>query len=85
MASYLFIAEILQLYYRGPRKYFHDIFNYFDITSIVLPVITMPRIVKSFQVSNGFGNVDPDDDINLKALIAFSILVIWIQFVGFIL
>src|ERR1043165_3492702 len=48
MASYLLITELLQLHYRGPRKYFGSIFNCLDITSVVLPVITMSIILKFY-------------------------------------
>jgi hypothetical protein len=81
MALYLFVTEILQLYYRGPRKYFKNFYNYFDVISIVLPVIAMSVLLKNFKFSTGFESVDPDDT-RLTALISFSNFILWIQFVG---
>jgi hypothetical protein len=78
LAAYLFITEMFQLYYRGPRKYFKNIFNYFDVASIILPVSAMFKILKNFTAVGRVGIVDKND----MALIAFSIFIIWIQLVG---
>ena len=84
LAAYLFITEILQLFYRGPKKYFKNIFNYFDIASIVFPVIAMSIMLKNLKFPNGFGSVDPPDNTELS-WIAISIFIIWIELVGLVL
>ena len=84
LAFYLFATEILQLWYRGPRKYFGDAFNILDIASIALAVTAMSAILKNFQFSNSFGSVK-EVDTNLTVWIAFSIFILWVQLVGFIL
>jgi hypothetical protein len=82
LAIYQFITEVLQLIYRGPKKYFGDIFNLFDIISIVLSVTMMSLMLKSFQFSDGFKNVKEIDN-GLIVGISFSIFFLWIELVSF--
>ncbi|GBC09935.1 hypothetical protein RclHR1_09210004 [Rhizophagus clarus] len=80
---YLFVTELIQLYYHGPRKYFGDIFNSFDICSILLPVIVMSIMLREFKFSDGFASVG-SVDIGLMVGTSFSVFFLWIEFVGFI-
>ncbi|RIA86147.1 hypothetical protein C1645_807927 [Glomus cerebriforme] len=80
LAIYLLVTELIQLYYHGPRKYFGDIFNSFDIFSIALPVVVMSIMLQYFQFSNGFGSVIIVDT-GLMVGISFSIFFLWIEFV----
>jgi hypothetical protein len=84
LAIYQLVTEILQLRYRGPRKYFGEIFNSFDILSIVLSVIIMSIMVKDFKLSNGFGSVET---VNTEMIVGISstIFFLWIELVSFIL
>jgi len=82
LAIYLFATEMIQLNYYGYRKYFSDIFNRFDIISIVLSVTVMTMMLTKFQFSDGFGSVETIDT-GLMMGIAFSIFFLWIEFVGF--
>jgi fatty acid desaturase len=84
LAIYLLVTELIQLYYHGPRKYFGDIFNSFDICSILLPVIVMSIMLQDFKFSDGFGSVELVD-IGLTVGISFSIFFLWIEFVSFVL
>ncbi|CAB4441085.1 unnamed protein product [Rhizophagus irregularis] len=83
LAIYQLITEVLQLKYRGFKKYFGDIFNLFDIISIVLSVTMMSIMLKSFQFSDGFENVK---EINnwLIVGISFSIFFLWIELILFL-
>jgi hypothetical protein len=74
LAGYLLVTEIIQLYYHGPRKYFGDIFNIFDIASIVLPVAMVTVRV--------FSNPDPADN---RLMVGFSIFLLWIELVKLVL
>ncbi|GBB84949.1 hypothetical protein RclHR1_11530001 [Rhizophagus clarus] len=83
LAAYLLVTEFIQLYYHGPRKYVGDIFNSFDILSILLPVIVMSIMLREFQFSDGFASVE-SVDIGLMVGTSFSVFFLWIEFVGFI-
>src|SRR5581483_7057978 len=82
LATYLFATEVIQLYYQGPRKYFSDIFNAFDIIAIVLPVVVVSLTLKDFNSTNGYGNVEFVNK-ELMVGISFSIFFLWIEFVSF--
>ncbi|CAB4441123.1 unnamed protein product [Rhizophagus irregularis] len=68
------------LYFHGPRKYFGDIFNSFDICSILLPMIVMSIMLQDFKFSDGFANVE-SVDMGLMVGTSFSIFFLWIEFV----
>ncbi|CAG8453561.1 13580_t:CDS:10 [Rhizophagus irregularis] len=70
LAAYLLITEFIELYFHGHRKYFNDIFNYFDVFSILLPVIVMSIMLRSFRFSDGFESVETVD----SELIAYILL-----------
>ncbi|CAI2173626.1 3244_t:CDS:10 [Funneliformis geosporum] len=78
-AIYFSIAKMIQLQYYGVRKFFSDTFNYFDICSILIPVIVMSiMLINSFKLSDGFENIQAADS-QLVIGISFSILLIWIE------
>ncbi|PKY51631.1 hypothetical protein RhiirA4_407588 [Rhizophagus irregularis] len=79
LASYLLVTELIQLYFHGPRKYFGDIFNSFDICSILLPMIVMSIMLQDFKFSDGFANVE-SVDMGLMVGTSFSIFFLWIEF-----
>ncbi|CAG8725041.1 17515_t:CDS:10, partial [Rhizophagus irregularis] len=81
--SYLLVTELIQLYFHGPRKYFGDIFNSFDISSILLPMIVMSIMLQDFKYSDGFASVE-SVDMGLMVGTSFSIFFLWIEFVNFI-
>ncbi|PKY51632.1 hypothetical protein RhiirA4_546667 [Rhizophagus irregularis] len=81
--TYLLVTELIQLYFHGPRKYFGDIFNSFDICSILLPMIVMSIMLQHFKLSDGFASVE-SVDVGLMVGISFSIFFLWIEFVGII-
>jgi hypothetical protein len=80
LAIYLFITEIIQLTYQW-RRYISDICNFFDILSIIFPVIVMSIMLKDFRFSDGFGSVETSDS-GLIALISFSAFFLWIDMVS---
>jgi hypothetical protein len=81
LAIFQLITEVLQLRYRGLRKYFGEIFNNFDIVSVTLPVTVMSIMLKDFQISDGFGSVN-ETDTRLIVGISFSIFTLWIESVS---
>jgi len=82
LTIYLFSAKMIQLYYYGIRKYFGVTYNYFDILSIVIPVVVMSIMLNnSFQFSDGFGSVE-EVETQLVVGISFSIFVIWLEVVS---
>jgi hypothetical protein len=81
LAVYLSVTEIMQLTFHGPRKYFENIYNIFDIFSIVFPMIVMSIMLKDFRFSDGFGSVE-QVDTGIIALIAFSVLFLWVELVS---
>jgi hypothetical protein len=82
LAIYQFVTEMLQLNYRGPKKYFGEIFNFVDMISIILSVTTMSMMVKHFKFSNGFGSVETSDT-GIIVGISFSTFFLWIESVCF--
>ncbi|GBC18582.2 hypothetical protein GLOIN_2v1769896 [Rhizophagus irregularis DAOM 181602=DAOM 197198] len=80
LAFYQLVTEALQFHYRGFKKYFDEIFNSFDIISIVLSVTVMSIMFKNFQFSDGFGSVKVIDT-GLIAGISFSIFFLWIELI----
>jgi hypothetical protein len=84
LAAYLFITEVIQLFYHGPRKYFGDTFNIFDILSILLPVIVMSIMLRDFRYSDGFGNIET---VDTKFIVWMSVTTffLWIEAVSFYL
>ncbi|UZO23198.1 uncharacterized protein OCT59_015542 [Rhizophagus irregularis] len=80
LAFYQLVTELLQFHYRGPKKYFNEIFNSFDMISIVLSVTVMTKLLKNFQISDGFGSV-VESDTGLITGISFSIFILWIELI----
>lgn len=81
LAFYLFFTEILQLFYKGSKKYFFNLCNIFDVISVIFAVIIISIIVvKNFQFSDGFKSTE--NNIELTIGISFSIFLIWIEFVS---
>ncbi|PKC57500.1 hypothetical protein RhiirA1_541575 [Rhizophagus irregularis] len=80
LAIYQIVTELIQFRYRGFKKYFGEIFNSFDIISLVLSVTVMSIMVKNFQFSDGFGSVKTIDN-GLIAGISFSIFLLWIDLI----
>ena len=80
MAIYLFVTEIIQICYHGPRDYFGDIFNTFDVISIAQSVVVMTLMLKDFQFSNGFKSVESVNN-EFVAAISFAYFFLWIELV----
>ncbi|CAG8753942.1 19258_t:CDS:2, partial [Rhizophagus irregularis] len=78
--TYLLATEVIQLCFHGPRKYFGDIFNSFDICSILLPMIVMSIMLLHFKFSDGFASVE-SVDMGLMVGTSFSIFILWVEFV----
>ncbi|CAB4410857.1 unnamed protein product [Rhizophagus irregularis] len=78
LAIYQFVVEMLQISYRGPRKYLGEIFNSFDMISIVLSVTVMSIMLKDFTFSDGFGGIN-EADTRLIVGISFSIFFLWFE------
>ncbi|CAB4421660.1 unnamed protein product [Rhizophagus irregularis] len=83
LALYQISTEISQFRYRGFKKYFSELLTFFDISSIILSVLVMTKIVKNFQFSDCFGSVK-ETDSSLVVEISFSIFLIWIKFILFL-
>jgi hypothetical protein len=81
LAIYQFVVEMLQISYRGPRKYLGEIFNSFDMISIVLSVTVMSIMLKDFTFSDGFGGIN-ETDTRLIVGISFSIFFLWFESVS---
>jgi hypothetical protein len=81
LAGYLLVTEVLQFSYRGPKKYFKQIFNIFDVISVIVPVIVMSIMLKEFQFSDSFRRVE-SVDTRLTVGISFSIFILWVELVG---
>ncbi|PKC06818.1 hypothetical protein RhiirA5_501093 [Rhizophagus irregularis] len=79
LATYLLATEVIQLCFHGPRKYFGDIFNSFDICSILLPMIVMSIMLRHFKFSDGFASVE-SVDMGLMVGTSFSIFILWVEF-----
>ncbi|RGB26309.1 hypothetical protein C1646_770587 [Rhizophagus diaphanus] len=82
LAIYLFITEVIQLTYQW-RRYISDICNFFDILSIIFPVIVMSIMLKDFRFSDGFGSVETSDS-GLIVLISFSAFFLWIDMIVYL-
>ncbi|RGB24235.1 hypothetical protein C1646_773379 [Rhizophagus diaphanus] len=72
----------IELFYRGLRKY-SDIFNFFDILSIVFSVIIMTFMLENFQFSDGFGSIK-EVDTGLIVMISFSIFLLWVELIMYL-
>ncbi|PKY16098.1 hypothetical protein RhiirB3_428422, partial [Rhizophagus irregularis] len=83
LAIYQFTTEIIQLIYCGFKKYIGEIFNIFDVISIILSVTVMSIMLKSFQFSGGFESVKEIDG-RLIVGIPFSIFLLWIELLNFL-
>jgi hypothetical protein len=81
LASYLIITEVIQLTHYGMR-YFSNIYNYFDLGSIIIPKVVMSLMLAHFQFSDGFGRVKVVER-GIVVGITFSIFILWIEFVSF--
>ncbi|CAB4463829.1 unnamed protein product [Rhizophagus irregularis] len=77
LAYYQLVTELLQFNYLGLKKYFGKIFNSFDMISIVLSVAVMTKLLKNFQISDGFESGIESD----TAGISFSIFLLWIKLI----
>ncbi|CAB4404307.1 unnamed protein product [Rhizophagus irregularis] len=84
LAIYQLIIEVKQFRYHGFKKYFGDILNIFDITSIIFPVSIMTIMLYDFHLSDGFGRIIEGNDSKLVEEISFSIFLIWIKFILFL-
>jgi hypothetical protein len=82
LAIYLLITEFIQLFYHGPREYFSNVFNTFDLISVIFPIVVMLFIFKNFKFSNGFESVEKTDVWVLTG-ISFSILILWTETVSY--
>jgi len=81
-AFYQLVTEVIQLNYRGWKKYLSFPHNTFDIFSTIVPMVVMSIMLNNaFQFSNGFGSVETVDT-RLIVGISFSILMIWIEIVS---
>ncbi|PKK65521.1 hypothetical protein RhiirC2_786047 [Rhizophagus irregularis] len=65
LAIYQLIIEVKQFRYHGFKKYFGDILNIFDITSIIFPVSIMTIMLYDFHLSDGFGRIIEENDSKL--------------------
>ncbi|CAB4389903.1 unnamed protein product [Rhizophagus irregularis] len=83
LATYQLITEALQLQYRGFKKYFGEIFNIFDMVSIMLSVSVMSMMLRNFNFSDGFGSVE-EIDMRTTVGISFSIFLLWIELIFFL-
>ncbi|RIA87165.1 hypothetical protein C1645_828188 [Glomus cerebriforme] len=83
LALYFLITEIIQLCYHGPRGYFGDIYNIFDIFSILFPAIVMSLLVKDFHLSNGFGSIEKASQ-GIIVGISLSVFFLWIETISYL-
>jgi hypothetical protein len=83
LAIYQLFTEILQIRYRGFKKYFGEIFNSVDLISTALSVTVMSIMFKNFQFTDGFESLK-EIDIRLIVGISFSIFFLWIELVSFV-
>ncbi|CAB4438222.1 unnamed protein product [Rhizophagus irregularis] len=81
-ATYLLITEIIQFMYEW-KRYISDIYNFFDIFSIIFPVIVISNMVRDFRFENGFGSVETIDS-ELKVMISFSASFLWIEVISYL-
>ncbi|RGB26521.1 hypothetical protein C1646_770335 [Rhizophagus diaphanus] len=80
LSIYQLITEAFQFQHRGPKKYFSEIFNIFDVISIVFAVTIMTIMLKNFQFSDGFGSVKEINN-GLIVAISFAIFLVWIELI----
>ncbi|GBC18478.2 hypothetical protein GLOIN_2v1846762 [Rhizophagus irregularis DAOM 181602=DAOM 197198] len=80
LAFYQLCTEVSRCLYRGFKKFFGDLLNIFDIIYIILSVSVMSIMLKNFQLSNGFENVE-ETDSRLVVGISFSVFLIWVKFI----
>ncbi|GBC18523.2 hypothetical protein GLOIN_2v1769888 [Rhizophagus irregularis DAOM 181602=DAOM 197198] len=80
LSIYQLITEVLQLRYRGFKKYFSEIFNISDVISTVFAVTIMTIMLKNYQFSDGFESVKEINN-GLIIAISFSIFLVWIELI----
>jgi hypothetical protein len=83
MAIYLFATEVIQLYYEGPRRYFGDVFNTFDMLSIMPSIISNVNYKKFRFSAGGFENAGTADT-GFVVVISVCIFLLWIELVGLV-
>ncbi|GBC09474.1 hypothetical protein RclHR1_00890010 [Rhizophagus clarus] len=80
LAFYLLVTELLQVNYREPKEYLGEIFNVFNITSIVFSVTVLTIMLRNFQLTDGFESVE-EFDIGLITGVLYSILLLCIELI----
>ncbi|CAB4421728.1 unnamed protein product [Rhizophagus irregularis] len=80
LSIYQLITEVLQLRYRGFKKYFSEIFNISDVISTVFALTIMTIMLKNYQFSDGFESVNEINN-GLIVAISFSIFLVWIELI----
>ncbi|CAB4389896.1 unnamed protein product [Rhizophagus irregularis] len=83
LAIYQLFTEVLQIRYRGFKKYFGKIFNSVDLISTALSVTVMSIMFKNFQFTDGFESLK-EIDIRLIVGISFSIFFLWIELIFYL-
>ncbi|RGB23884.1 hypothetical protein C1646_805703 [Rhizophagus diaphanus] len=83
LAIYQLFTEVLQVRYRGYKKYFGEIFNSFDLISTALSVTVMSIMFKNFQFTDGFESLK-EIDIRLIVGISFSTFFLWIELICYL-
>ncbi|GES73166.1 hypothetical protein GLOIN_2v1769896 [Rhizophagus clarus] len=83
LAIYQLITELLQFRYHGSKNYFSEIYNIFDVISILFTVIIMSIICKYFKFSDGFGSIE-ETNTGLIVGISFSIFLLWIELIFYL-
>ncbi|PKY16216.1 hypothetical protein RhiirB3_428551 [Rhizophagus irregularis] len=76
------ITEVKQFHYRGLKKY-SEIYNFFDIVSIIFSITIMSLTLKHFQISDGFGSAK-EVDTGLTVSISFSIFLLWVELIMYL-
>ncbi|KAF0473746.1 transient receptor potential channel pyrexia-like [Gigaspora margarita] len=78
--SYYHLAIEFNQFCRKKRKYFTDLFNWVDLSSLFIPIFVFSYIlINSYTIENGFK--DAKSDQNLAFIIFLSILLLWYQFI----
>ncbi len=79
LGYYLLMVEYGQLEHHGWRHYF-KFFNCIDLASIIIAIIVMSvYVTPTFSTENTFANVVTTQKIT--AIISFTMLLLWIEFV----
>ncbi|CAB4421661.1 unnamed protein product [Rhizophagus irregularis] len=78
LAFYQLCTEVLRYLYHGFKRFFDDFLNILDIIYIILSVSVISIMLKNFQLSDGFGNVE-ETDSRLVVGISFSVFLIWVK------